>query len=1358
MHGEIAQAKVPDGSERHGRVLTMRASSSAVGAVIEVCFQVGTPDEHEYVTAGWAFLHLFDPGRNGLSFASAWNDTSETAEYDFHSVPIYAGSPRILAFIKNPQQMAALTTIPGASISYRFFPRPDIRPFCFLWPENVFVAHIPGKTKKKRPQLLPAVVSKISVKLPHPRRVFEDSLITSLSAHNAPLTSIPQILERRLHIGFHNTHTFINQTILTLEPDEAGLTFNGRLDLKAIGGAALCIGVEYRCQIVRRGQPQKEGWVQRLRSRSRSRGREERDEGEIVDVWIGWVAWIPDAPDGTEQYLTMFNELGPNPFGKPMYRPLMDEHDDSEDDEDMEVGNKPTVLFTLNGIEKVQESTQSTKVQSAIATQSVQPISPVAQQASTKRLVDAVTSPLESDNEAPHDNAPYYHVQSDQLAHNHSLLDPATAPSSKQLHITSYYSPTAPDRPRSALSRIEKARLYDAGYMPVLDEDGHKVPAPPMRGVWKADLELESRDLRGNDVTIGFLGATFDGADRPPPKAIFFTYQFYNFPVLTTDLVAVHTGPLPNQSSHQHPSASEEVRKRRGSIDKDSVMDVDDSGNGAEKTETLLWPAIFYRLGQDRRPRLDKPPGLTLSHFTDPVLDQPLAIGVYRENQSAFAYYMAEKELTIDVWDGDSLLHIGTANVKLKDVLRQGLKAVAMDVDVDVVDYQMNNITLDVPELAAPVEPPVPGLVVGQLHLRLSNISRTIHKNQPGLALRVNNIRNPYRAEKVLFPARWMQKGYTEETVFNPFKLPDVDSELQALLKAAHEERLSLQQAREGRDGELKHLHDTQRKLERVKEARQTAGLSSGASNIDSHSYEQFAYQMDRRDRQRDLQTISVFRERRRPATIRKALTNSLTTTHTVHASFGQCFFFEHLFRNPYAVPSTFLIHWSDDELRLVTSPKEWTYLRRVYDIPAHVESKFVELLGKGEAKIYLDANETVAVPFVFQTFLSGVRGGGEPRMWLQDGGNNARGRVGWETDEEGVVGRTITVSFMNPRKIAVSLLDVVVVPTPYYVDRSLRLFAPENEQLRHSVRFFLPNAGKLRESEHAGKKLTTQYETENPGKKYVRCNTPEVICSVGDVTVGICESTCDIFTLSYVSKQNSNVKELVFKYRCNPAPETRAIYFLVYDDPYHTSLLEIWRCTIHSLNRLDINCVLGQTNAASLILKGSTFSRSVQCYVNRPNELLIMRNASFTLTANALNEIPLFLRPRGGTNKSIVLNVVDVDQRYPVSSWYIVPHCTLPTVTKAFEITVPRGKSLNKRISYTNPYPSRKLFRLATNCTDLIEFKSSALNLEGGSTDYIHIRFLPHTREDIADILIFLNDEQDRTEECLCIRVRYTC
>lgn len=58
-------------------------------------------------------------------------------------------------------------------------------------------------------------------------------------------------------------------------------------------------------------------------------------------------------------------------------------------------------------------------------------------------------------------------------------------------------------------------------------------------------------------------------------------------------------------------------------------------------------------------PFLAGAPGLQLKYMVDPAFLKP-------GEQRWFVHYLADHSLQIDVWDGDSLLLVGSAAVKLK--------------------------------------------------------------------------------------------------------------------------------------------------------------------------------------------------------------------------------------------------------------------------------------------------------------------------------------------------------------------------------------------------------------------------------------------------------------------------------------------------------------------------------------------------------------------------------------------------------------------------------------------------------------------------------------------------------------------
>ena len=59
-----------------------------------------------------------------------------------------------------------------------------------------------------------------------------------------------------------------------------------------------------------------------------------------------------------------------------------------------------------------------------------------------------------------------------------------------------------------------------------------------------------------------------------------------------------------------------------------------------------------------------------------------------------FARYLKERILTIDLWNGDSLLHFGTCKVPLASFMRQGSdsKSLAQEYDICDPEYPANNL------------------------------------------------------------------------------------------------------------------------------------------------------------------------------------------------------------------------------------------------------------------------------------------------------------------------------------------------------------------------------------------------------------------------------------------------------------------------------------------------------------------------------------------------------------------------------------------------------------------------------------------------------------------------------------------
>ena len=175
-------------------------------------------------------------------------------------------------------------------------------------------------------------------------------------------------------------------------------------------------------------------------------------------------------------------------------------------------------------------------------------------------------------------------------------------------------------------------------------------------------------------------------------------------------------------------------------------------------------------------------------------------------------------------------------------------------------------------------------------------------------------------------------------------------------------------------------------------------------------------------------------------------------------------------------------------------------------------------------------------------------------------------------------------------------------------------------------------------------------------------------------------------------------------------------------------------------------------------ISRGTQASRLVQCFSSHPHEMTLYPSEQFMLAAGAVHELNVAVRPMQDGNKFFYLNVVDVEFHQLVRTWLICVSSRAPIISRAFELVLPvgGGKGCSKKISYTNPYPNKKNFVLHTNRDDLLQFKETSLSVEGGGTATIGLRFVPILKAGTAEILVFINDEDDKNEETFRVSAVY--
>ena len=200
----------------------------------------------------------------------------------------------------------------------------------------------------------------------------------------------------------------------------------------------------------------------------------------------------------------------------------------------------------------------------------------------------------------------------------------------------------------------------------------NRMPLPVPRRI---NMDLELRDKLGaNEITFQFAAfRVLEGTNSPRPKSVYFTYQFFN--------------SLPTRTERMRLSGGRKINTpgSRGRRDKTSF---DPLSNGlflwcrptAGASPHTQCPYVLVReniAGGGRRTRSPEVPSLAIKY----TVDTTIVPGEAR----LLTEYLAYKTLYIDVWDGDSLMQMGTVAVDLRQLLRQGEPFVKNALEYDII-------------------------------------------------------------------------------------------------------------------------------------------------------------------------------------------------------------------------------------------------------------------------------------------------------------------------------------------------------------------------------------------------------------------------------------------------------------------------------------------------------------------------------------------------------------------------------------------------------------------------------------------------------------------------------------------------
>ncbi|KAF1562628.1 Nephrocystin-4, partial [Eudyptes schlegeli] len=1329
-----------------------------IAAVVEVVATVGKGDEgSQHVSCGFGLIPLFGRGSEATDLAA-----------EDRVLKLYHGTPRALLhprFQDPVEKNKYLTVMEKSHLQYALKPHQPLEMIFHLLPENLLMSGlqtVPGLLPARgdasdclqKPRLMKPVtcyLERLSVQLYPSLEEFEEELLDLLNsdrllkANAAPDGSGVVVRERRLHVGVHNGLRFVQVPQVAVLVPEAEVARGGYPGMPGSGarGAGQALVLRSRIHLSEMVPHPAFGVCFQLEYVFCATGRADGKalpgsaSGEAADMRsVRWAVWSPVLGTGEAEVVLPLRG-GPcrGPCQTLVYRTPPSSRSSRQH---VESG---TVQFHVS-TDSEEHLVTAAEILRKDRDKSEKPPTPSLSEwaaglprcgcscragclggllpqhgaagADVHRSSASCRCPScwhrRRAGASPRRSAAITHLEADL-----GSLDPEPC-AGDQLRALPFAPLQVPiaavglqaGSSRTLLSRASLARLHAAGFPEILDRNQEPVEISQPVDPASFSLRLEEADpLQGNEIILQFLAVGRDARDSAEgmwPRTVFLTFQFYRFPPVTTprlQLVSTDGGPAAG----------------------------------------LAVPAqLLVRLNKDGTLGTG-PPGLQLKYMVDPAFLRP-------GEQRWFVRYLAEHSLQIDVWDGDSLLLVGSAAVKLEPLLRQGQAAVRThhELEVATTEYEPDVTVMGREALRHGALRPLGVRVVvrGHLHLCLANVGHPCEET-PGqppspLLSRSRLLPAPDGTSSIPGGSWFSLNAAGGGRVSRARRLADVHGELAAALHSRWPEARLAPPAAPSEAAAAR-----RRKLRRMALVRQQENAGSGrmpqlsvrrgapgagdtvvAPGLWSPPSQQ-GWQEQRARHMRDLQIIDTYREHIKGESISQMLSQAITATHTVHAVLGTAEFFEFTLKNPYGVQHTVTIEVDHPELSVILDPREWRHFKELTKSVTPVEEEMFHLRDDLRPQVYLRPNETVRIPFKYQTFSA------DPAVVTAQGpaGLGADADVAARFLGKSGAGWTkhIQVSFQVSGGKPIAVLRVKVEPQPHVVDQTFRFYHPELTFLKKTIRLppwhTLPGA-----------------PVGMPGgepEMFVRCSDPDIICETKNMGPG-------------------EPQDIFLKVAGGPSPQIKKFFVAIYMDAWLAAPVQIWQFYLHSLQRLDVSCTAGQLTRLSLLLRGTPAPRRVRAFTSHPQELEVDPDGAFLLPANGIQDLYVGVRPRRAGNRFIYLNLVDVESHQLVSSWLLCLSCRQPLISKAFEISLPAGggRGCNKRITYTNPYPSPRLYFLCTNRPDLLQFKEDSFEVAGGEVYTIGLRFAPSQSVGEEEILIHINDHEDKNEETFCVKVLY--
>lgn len=632
-------------------------------------------------------------------------------------------------------------------------------------------------------------------------------------------------------------------------------------------------------------------------------------------------------------------------------------------------------------------------------------------------------------------------------------------------------------RTLAELPRAGRAILHEANFPPLVPPPPHGDVSEAPTGPGRLQPSLESRDVcQANEACFQFqafapatpaAGGAGVAAASPAaarlPEHVIVGFRFYKFPAFTSPRLRL--------------------------------------GPGAAAGDAASLPRLLSRAHE----ATDRPlPGLDVRYMVDPA-----ELG--RGETGRFISFLDQKALLIDVWDGDTMMHIGTAELELRYLLRGGHRVIANTVELPVLKGQGSGGHRS--QAGMPSHR-------GSLYVRIGNVGHVVPVPEGGLEQPAGCVVSVAAHNSTAVRAHKNKAA----------RLAECDPELAMALNRAHPDPQNDEAARKAR---------------RLAAIRKRAGLEPtyGASltgpdgngtalpTVTVKLGVQGTARVDPVSRAQDLKTIEAYRARRKRDTIRQLLSEAITSSHTIRPSFGEAVYMEYPVRNPFHKDVALTVQLDDDQLQVVVDPEEWARLAAANKRQTPVESNMFEH-RQGSMVLFLRAHEQVVVPLKYQSFDVGAVA---PNELVPGSESSPTVAVHRQAADSSLPVRSIRLSLLAPDRRPVAVLNVVVEPRPHVVDRPFRFWNPQSSFFKEIIR--IPAEGKP----------SVGNGQPQAGQFHVHCSDASVVCHT-------------------TAAEGNRPQDLSVKVACGPAPGVATFSLAIYRDAFKLVPAMIWQFFIHSV------------------------------------------------------------------------------------------------------------------------------------------------------------------------------------------------